>query len=720
MFIHRSAHASNYRAPQLPPVVQNAVERSAETTSDTNDAHHYHHQHYYIDGSTPKYHIDEQLLLAQRNQMLAQKRADTKPITTLQYKPRVGEILAKDSVMYKSNKTPVTRQYATIQLKPATTTTLRRSNLWPIVDNTVTSLATKAAASANAVKNLLKIGFVNTFDNVNAAVEHKRQKIKSYLIQAAQDHQFALQQAAEDENHQQQQELQQQLHHQHHHHQQLSGGHQLGTNQQQYPLKSAITQQIPLTSHAATNGAHHSLLLKPLHHLIPLKQQLTQNVIQHIAKHLKKPRMKKPTAPIIVYTTKTKPLPTTTISEDYIHTYDNNYIPPKFFDGGKNPYADMGVTSYKHFEDTILKELEEKEERKVEATIHTMLDDKYVTNESLEGTKPGISQLTEWSPINSNDDLSSSFFGTSSPAPILNVGNYIQSTFDRPFNDVRPVCEHTDDIVVQPTLFVFPATAESQTNTEQQAASNDNAVSVKPNAANQTNSTTTEKPNYPAYFIKQQQQLKKLQQKLVGGQRLAKQPIQIPNKTQQRNKYNFKSRNTMQRQSPTTTTTTASDLTAASDATTQLPTTTTSMSSLLFYTANGTDDDGFQPINPPTELLRSNKSRKLSRNKFNETITTLSPTVRPKTSASIQAQASHVSITIVSPSNANGNARTTGKHSHTNTSQYTRKAPKKQTKLIKDSTNGTNSTATAKSYQNINKNQFRGSIKFSDSLHESP
>lgn len=698
------------------PVLQNAVERSAEKTSGTNDAHHYHHQHYYIDGSTPKYHIDEQLLLAQRNQ-LAQNRADTKPIT-LQYKPRVGEILAKDSIMYNSNKTPVTRQYATIQLKPAITTTLRRSNLWPIVDNTVSSLATNAAASANAVKNLLKIGFVNTFDNVNAAVEHKRQKIKSYLIQAAQEHQFALQQAAEEENHQQQ-------HHQHHHYQQLSAGHQLGTNQQQYPLKSAITQQIPLTNYAATAGAHHSLLLKPLHHLIPLKQQLTQNVAQHIAKHLKKPQIKKPTAPIIVYTTKTKPLPTTTISEDYIHTYDNNYIPPKFFDGGKNPYADMGVTSYKHFEDTILKELEEKEERKVEATIHTMLDDKYVTNESLEGTKPGISQLAEWSPINSNDDLSLSFFGTSSPAPILNVENYIQSTFDRPFNDVRPVCEHTDDIVVQPTLFVYPATAVAQTYTEQQAASNDNAVTVKSNAANQTNSTTTEKPNYPAYFIKQQQQLQKLQQKLIGGHR-AKQPIHIPNKTQHRNKYNFKIRNTIQRKPPTTTTT-ATDLTVttASDSTTQLPTTTTtSMSSLLFYTANGTDDDGFQPINPPTELLRSNKSRKLARNKFNETITTLSSTVRPKTSALIQAQASHVSITIVSPPNANGNTRTTGNsshsRSHTNTSQYTRKAPKKQTSLMKDSTNGTNSTATAKSYQNINKNQYRGSIKFSDSLHESP
>lgn len=713
MYIYRSAHASSYRAPQLPPVVQNAVEHSAETTSGTSDAHHYHHQHYYIDGSTPKYHIDEQLLLAQRNQ-LAQKRADTKPIATLPYKPRVGEILAKDAIIYNSKKTPVTRQYATIQLQPAaTTTTLRRSNLWPIVDNTVTSLATKAAASANAVKNLLKIGIVNTFDNVNAAVEHKRQKIKSYLIQAAQEHQFALQQAAEDDKYQQQ------LQQHHHHQQQLSAGHQLGANQQQqYPLKSAITQQIPLTSHA-TAGSHHSLFLKSLHHLIPLKQQLTQNVVQHIAKHLKKPRTKKPTAPIIVYTTKTKPLPTTTISEDYIHTYDNNYIPPKFFGGGKNPYADMGVTSYKHFEDTILKELEEKEERKVEATMYTLLDDKHVTNESLKGTKPNISELTEWSPINSNDDLSASFFGTSSPAPISNVGNYIQSTFDRPFNDVRPVCEHTDDIVVQPTLFVYPATAaELQIITEQQAASNDNAVTVKPNATNQTNSTATEKPNYPAYFIKQQQQLKKIQQKLIGGQR-AKQPIHITNKTQQRNKYNFKFRNTMQRHSAPTSTTGESIVTTSSDGTAELSTTTTS--SLLFYTANGTDDDGFQPINPPTELLRSSKSRKLSRNKFNETITTLSSTVRPKTSAaSIQAQASHVSMTIVSPSKANGNTRSTSNSSHTNTSHNTRKAPKKQTKPIKDSTNGTNSTNTAKSYQNINKNQFRGSIKFSDSLHESP
>lgn len=78
-----------------------------------------------------------------------------------------------------------------------------RRNYWPQIDNAVTSLTSKAAAAGNAVKNLLKVGFFSTFDNVNAAVEHKKHKIASYLIQAAQEHKFALQQAKEQEQYRQ-------------------------------------------------------------------------------------------------------------------------------------------------------------------------------------------------------------------------------------------------------------------------------------------------------------------------------------------------------------------------------------------------------------------------------------------------------------------------------------------------------------------------------------
>lgn len=549
------------------------------------------------------------------------------------------------------------------------------------------------AAGANAVKNLLKVGFFHTFDNVNAAVEHKKHKIASYLIQAAQEHQFSLQQAKEDEKHKQQLKL-------------AAantggsfpvpvGGPVLGSVAGAIAgVAQGLAQQaLPLTGQAL----QHPLLSKPLHALIPLKQKLAQNVVQHLSKHLKKPIKKPLIAPPWIVYSKTRTLPTTTISEGYVHTFDNKYMPPNF-EGPRerNPYADMGVTSYKHFEDTILKELEEKEERKVEATMHTLIDDQFVVHDSLEGTKPGFSQ--EWQPsFNAHEN---GLF-TSGTKPVAITQSFTQSSFDRPFNDVRPVCEHLDEAAVQPTLFVFPSSVESSLN-ELQESTNQNSVRVHLNdKTNSTsNSTTTEKPNYPAYFIKQQQELRKLQQRLVGSNRTRS---NFGHKTTQRGKPMAYGRRTPQSSSsssstlPTTTTATP---TTQSTTTTDMP--------VYFFSMNGTDD-GFRPMLPSE--IKAMKIKKPIRIKPNGTsLFTPSTTARPR--SSIQAQASHLQFSVVAAPDAHSK-RAKSLNKNDIKSSYIRKAPKKN----KPTVSGTvaNTTATTKS----NQKTFRGSVKFSDSLHQS-
>lgn len=685
-FYFRLGHASNFKPPQLPPLVKQAFERSAEATIERKhmDEPHYHHQHYYIEKPSP-------LATVTLSAGTIQKRKD------YTYKPRVGEILVKDSVLYNS-ATPANSQY---DAQTMAATRANRRNYWPLVDNTVTSLANKAAAGANAVKNLLKVGFFHTFDNVNAAVEHKKHKIASYLIQAAQEHKFAVQRAKEEEKHKQQLKLAAaaagvtdttsagvigagpSI---------LNGGPGILNGD---GILNGVTQQIPLT-----NQIPHQLLplAKPLQQLLPLKQKLAQNVVQHLSKHLKKPIKKPFNAPPWIVYSKTKTLPTTTVSEGYIHTFDNKYMPPNFdLPREKNPYADMGVTSYKHFEDTILKELEEKEERKVEATMHTLFDETYLVQDSLEGTKPGISQ--EWQPFNAHDN---GLF-TSASKPVT-ISSFTQSSFDRPFNDVRPVCEHTDEIAVQPTLFVYPSNVDTHLN-ELQSASNENSVKVKLAEAQNnstSNNSTTEKPNYPAYFIKQQQELRKLQQKLVNATRAKSQfenkPTKSPLRSRGQSPYGRRTQTT------STTTTTTSTPTVSS---TDIP--------VYYFSMNGTDD-GFRPMLNPPAL----KSKKNVRIKPNDTTVVHTTTVRPKTSW-IQAQASHVQLSVVAAPDTKQRAKSTptvGSRNDIKSSYIHRKAPKK---LSTKSSNGSSTVAAGNktTVPKSNKNTFRGSIKFSDSLHQS-
>ena len=63
----------------------------------------------------------------------------------------------------------------------------------------------------------------------------------------------------------------------------------------------------------------------------------------------------------------------TTLSDDYKLTYGKtpSYV-VKTAAKNLKPYSELGVTGYKHFEKTVLRELEEKEEKKVEATMATL------------------------------------------------------------------------------------------------------------------------------------------------------------------------------------------------------------------------------------------------------------------------------------------------------------------------------------------------------------
>lgn len=103
----------------MPPLVKQAYERSAESSVESlqKDEPHYHHQHYYIEKPSS-------------TKTIVKKRKN------VVYKPRVGEILVKDSVLY-NGEAPATRH---------TDQPIRR-NYWPLVDNTVTSLASKAGTS---------------------------------------------------------------------------------------------------------------------------------------------------------------------------------------------------------------------------------------------------------------------------------------------------------------------------------------------------------------------------------------------------------------------------------------------------------------------------------------------------------------------------------------------------------------------------------------------
>lgn len=593
----RSASACSRFRPAQTDTSSDGGAASTQERSD-DESTHYHYTYEQPVGSVAAVEAAAEANVARTPAdaaALALRRFD------VPYRPRVGEILARDSHLYRGQA-------------PASRLRQTRRNYWPLVDNTVSALVNNAAAGANAVKNLLKVNFYNHYDNINAAVQHKKQKIKTILLRAAQD---AKVQAWLD---------------------------------QHYPKKPPHPQQ--------------------------QQQQPQRPQAAKLVSHL---------PPAVVVYTKTKNLPSTTISEDYIHTYDNKYVPPKFLPPGKrekNPYAEMGVTSFKHFENTILKELEEKEERRVEATLHTLFDDQYVVEDTLVGTKPAGADESDWAPLGGGLPGPNAF-SLPHPYPISEVHP------QQPFPDVRPVCESLNDVGGgSPPLFFLGSPSNSG---PQQAESNVKAVSVLPDSKRirpkrpmfhfqRQNQVSTERPNYPEYFIKQQQHVKKQQQKLLGGRNAS-------------HSHKVLNRQKLGHQIHATASTTASP---------------------QFYFPINVSDDGFRPI-IPSEMPTANINRPVwikttvapteattrrARLPTTSTSTTAAPTTTTK-STQIQSAASNPRAAVVPGPKRPATVSVD--------SALIRKSPKK---VRAHATNASNSTSTYKPVQKTN----RGSIKFNDGL----
>ncbi len=192
---------------------------------------------------------------------------------------------------------------------------------------------------------------------------------------------------------------------------------------------------------------------------------------------------------------------TKTVSEDYVHTYhDETYTVPTYVtkSSSKNPYSQMGLKDYKHFEETVLRELEEKEERKVEAAMGVSHKTKTKNTEAeiIQGN-----QFDGWRPVQPNHDSNQMNY-----QPPKHVGklhtNFMASNH-------RPVHESVDDsgtmTQLHESVIEQPATIHEATKPRRR----------KPNSSRTTTTispTKQEQPNYPEYFLKKQKEVNKSNQ----------------------------------------------------------------------------------------------------------------------------------------------------------------------------------------------------------------
>lgn len=322
--------------------------------------------------------------------------------------------------------------------------------------------------------------------------------------------------------------------------------------------------------------------------------------------------------------------------------------------------------------------------------MHTLYDEKYVVgNDALESDPQTIS-INEWTPLSSSEDNQISLISTDKP---LGVNSIIESAFDRPFSDVRPVCEQFDELGVQPTLFVYPAGSENELT----AASNANIVvhgvngtNIK-NGTNSTGDGNTEKPNYPAYFIKQQQQMKKFQLQMVRAHQVKNQEMKNKTELMYGTPTTNKTRSRGNQRGSSTSTTITSTSTFTSTAT---PITTTLDPVLLYQPINGSDD-GFRPMLPSEINKMKLKNRTPVRIRLDP----------------FQAQASNVQLSVVpAPSSRGASATSTRKAAL---------AAKKTNKAVDTKSSATKPTnSTSSPYTKTSKNMYRGAVKFGDSVSQ--
>lgn len=294
-----------------------------------------------------------------------------------EYKPAVGEILAKDSILYSQK--PESR--------------LLRRQLWPIMQETMDTLVDSVSAGANLFKNML-------VTNPNP-VATKIRNIKNAYI-------------------------------------------------------SSATSTVP--------------------HL----------------KFTKKPTMKK--MKIKKVKKSPEPVRTRTVSEDYVHTYNDGYTVPPYVvkSSSKNPYAQMGLKDYKHFEETVLRELEEKEEKKVEAALFKKKP-KNIEEELIQGIPFG-----GWKPVIPNDGKFDDLNSTPNKAKQVgklhtNIGGF----------EIKPIHEDVEESRTMHETIIEPPLTSGLNKSRRR----------KPNSQRSTTTTTSspprpftrkakDEPNYPEYFLK--------------------------------------------------------------------------------------------------------------------------------------------------------------------------------------------------------------------------
>lgn len=195
--------------------------------------------------------------------------------------------------------------------------------------------------------------------------------------------------------------------------------------------------------------------------------------------------------------------PVRTTSEDYILRY--NHEDPSYTVRTrplkKSPYADMGVTGYKHFEKTVLRELEEKEERKVEESMF----DKSVEQQLLDGTP-----FADWKPMSSASSTVSPPT-TEKPHAVSRLNTITVGMEVKPVHEVIDETPHKtgpNQIESVPVKLRTSKYAQRKPSKPTVVATVAPTTTTKaPAVASTTLKAILEVPNYPDFFIKQNKHL---------------------------------------------------------------------------------------------------------------------------------------------------------------------------------------------------------------------
>lgn len=167
-----------------------------------------------------------------------------------------------------------------------------------------------------------------------------------------------------------------------------------------------------------------------------------------------------------------------------------------------NPFTDMAVTGYKHFEKTVLRELEQNEERRVEASM--ALPEKSVEQQLLDGTP-----FADWKPMPSPVMASVKLPPTEKPYPVSKLNTVTSGLTVKPVHEVvveepvKPSPNHIESILNKSRANKYLHRKPSKPSV---------VATVGPTTTTNAPAVTTTKsvldiPNYPDFFIKQNNHL---------------------------------------------------------------------------------------------------------------------------------------------------------------------------------------------------------------------